>query len=286
MPRVRIRPLHRAGMRLRRWLIATDAYVRSTKYAKHAFRGVTYDTSGLPAATEVSLCLWPRAVRFVGRHDRTYATFGDRACHPAIVSYDHRTRQWSKPRQIGRTGAVDDSHGLPTLAIDGRDISTWSIGSHGGKQYVARSSAPEEIDRWDPPAVVAPDATYSDLYFVGDTLHIFHRERAGQWGFRTSGDGGKTWSEFRAVCQAFTEPYSGVFYPGLSLGERKTRCRSCTCFGSTTAPRAGRTCTTPSRPTGATPGSGPTASRSDSRSSTARVIGCTGATPTGGSTAS
>jgi len=202
-------------------VIATDAYVRSAKYEKHAFRGVTYDSSGLPAATMVSLCLWPRAVRFVGQHDRTYVVFGDRGCHPAIVSYDHGSRQWSKPRKIGRTGVVDDSHGLPTLAISREGYLHVVFGSHGGKQYVTRSTVPEEIDQWEPPTVVAPGATYSDVYFVADTLHIFHRERAGAWGFRTSGDGGRSWSDFRAVCQAFTKPYSGVFYPGLSLGNER-----------------------------------------------------------------
>jgi len=202
-------------------VIATDCYVRSVKYEKHSFHGVTYDTSGLPSATMVSACLWPRAVRFVGQHDRTYVTFGDPECHPAIVFYDHRAKKWSKPRQVGKTGVVDDSHGLPTLAINHEGYLHVVFGSHGGKQYVTRSSVPEETDRWDPTAVVAPNATYSDLYFVGDTFHIFHRGQPGAWGFRTSDDGGKSWSDFRGVCRDFTKPFKGVFYPALSLGTAK-----------------------------------------------------------------
>ncbi|MCX8038598.1 MAG: BNR repeat-containing protein [Candidatus Sumerlaeia bacterium] len=199
-------------------LVATDTYVRSDKYQKIVFHGVPSGSSGLPAATTASICIWPRAIRFVGRHDRTYITFGDRRCHPAIVFYDHRSRRWSKPRQISTTGVTDDTHGLPTLAVNRQGYLHVVFGSHNSPQYAIRSSAPEQIERWEPPTVVASRATYSDLFFVGDSLHIFHRDGSGAWGFRNSNDGGKTWSELRAVCRRFNRPFNGEFYPGVSIG--------------------------------------------------------------------
>lgn len=202
-------------------LVATDTYVRSDRYKQIVFHGVPSGSSGLPSATTASICLWPRAIRFVGQHDRTYITFGDRLCHPAIVFYDHRRRRWSKPRQISTVGVVDDTHGLPTLAISKQGYLHVVFGSHNSPQYATRSAVPEEIERWEPPIVVATKATYSDLFFVGDTLHIFHRDQAGAWGLRTSNDGGKTWSELRAVCRRFTSPYNGEFYPGIATGKEE-----------------------------------------------------------------
>ena len=132
-------------------VITTDTYVRPMKYAKHRYGSdLVVNTSGLPSATQVSGSIRPLGVHFVGQHDRTYIVFGERRCHPAIVFYDHRTKHWSKPRRIGKTGAVDDSHGLPSIAIDSKGYLHVVFGSHGGKQYVIRSSAPEDITQNSP----------------------------------------------------------------------------------------------------------------------------------------
>jgi hypothetical protein len=198
-------------------LVASDTFVRSMKYDSN---WVAPGSSGLGAATSAIAYQRPKAIRFLGKHDRTYIVLGDRVCHPAIVFFDHRTRQWSTPRRFGTTEVEDDAHGLPGIALDDRGHVHAIYGAHGTKMYAARSANPEDIGSWTAPVAASHRGTYSTVFFVEDALHLFLRERELGWGFKASRDGGKTWPEMQVACRPFQDP-AGVFYPVVWIGQEK-----------------------------------------------------------------
>jgi hypothetical protein len=198
-------------------VVATGTYVRSAKYDSN---WAAPNSSGLGSATSCIAYQRAKAVRFVGQHDRTYLVLGDSACHPVIVYFDHRSRQWSKPVRFGVTEVKDDAHGLPAIAVDEQGFIHALYGAHGTKMYATRSSRPEAIDAWTPPTLASTGGTYSTVFFVKETLYLFLREQGARWGFKTSRDGGRTWSDMRVVCRAFSAP-AGVFYPVVWIGEER-----------------------------------------------------------------
>ena len=196
---------------------ATGTYVQSVKYDSS---WSAPNSSGLGSATSCIAYQRPKAVRFVGQHDRTYIVLGDNVCDPVIAHFDHRSRQWSRPVRFGATEVKDDAHGLPAIVVNKEGYIHAVYGAHGTKMYATRSSQPEEIDAWAPPVLASSRGTYSTVFFAGDTLCLFLREQGGQWGFKTSQDGGRTWSDLRVVCRDFPDP-AGSFYPVVWIGAER-----------------------------------------------------------------
>jgi len=187
--------------------VAYDGYVRPSSFGA---------TTGLPEATADAYEI-PKAVHFVGRHDRTYLVYGNVNSDPMILFYDHAINKWLAPVQVGATGVPYDAHGNPCLAISPDGYLHVLYGSHGGAHHLRRSSNPEDITAWDPVRTISPSATYAYAFFVGNTLYWFHRSTPG-WGFRTSDDGGVTWSDFHLVMSHYP---TGTPYPIWGIGNEK-----------------------------------------------------------------
>jgi len=176
--------------------------------------------AGLPDATSENYNT-PHAIRFEGRHNRTYVVYGDVHSNPFITFFDHQGKRWAVPQQVGTSATQNDSHSNPALAISKDGFLYVVYGAHNAEQNIRRSVRQEDISEWGPVQVVSPKATYANMYFLGDTLYLFHRDtQSGKplWGFRTSNDGGATWSELQPVFDQFPDGY--IAYPNMYIEQR------------------------------------------------------------------
>jgi hypothetical protein len=174
-------------------VVADSAYV----YTRVEGRSASWIPYGLGSSAQS-----PKAIRFVGRHDRTYVVYADRNAHPMICYYDHLADRWSDPVRVGRSSRPGNPHSVPALAITADGHLHVFYGSHGSVDLMRRSSMPESTARWDSLRVVSSMATYHNVFAVGDVLYLLQRDRTSReprWGLKVSSDGGETWSAHREL---------------------------------------------------------------------------------------
>jgi hypothetical protein len=187
---------HRAAPAPPPLLVATDAYVRP---AVKGFAG------GLPEATADAYST-PKAVRFVGAHDRTYITYGNTRTDPMITFYDHREKRWAAPVNAGQSTRPGDAHSNAALTVDGDGRLYLVYGGHHTGHVLRRSARPEDISAWEPEQPLSAKATYSNVGFVADTLYWFGRQEWGEWGWMACRDGGRSRSPFQIVFRPYARP--------------------------------------------------------------------------------
>lgn len=144
----------------------------------------------------------PKAIHFVGEHDRTYFVYADSRAHPMLGYYDHRAREWAPPVQVGTSSRPLNAHGNPALAITPDGTLHVFYGAHTSADYVRSSGSPESITDWGPEVITSDAGTYHNVWTVGERLVLWQRERLGDqsiWGIRTSDDLGRTWSALAPV---------------------------------------------------------------------------------------
>lgn len=135
-------------------------------------------------------------------NNRTYVVYPDAAQNPVAACYDHASRKWSEPVVAGRKPLKSDDHGNPAMLIDHGGYLHMFYGCHGGPMRYVRSTGPEDITRWREMPDAAPHATYPQVMQMTDgTIYLFYRAggHTADWVYRTSGDGGDTWSRETAV---------------------------------------------------------------------------------------
>lgn len=189
-------------------VVATDAFVRT---AVRGFNG------GLPEATADGFSA-PKAVRFIGRHDRTYVVYANERTDPMITFFDHRDRRWASPVNVGKSTMPGDAHSNAALAIDHVGRIYIVYGGHHSSHVLRRSAQPENITEWEPERLLSPKATYSNIFVLGDILYWFGRLERGRWGLMACRDGGKSLSRVDVVFEPYVRSNGRfVAYPIVHL---------------------------------------------------------------------
>lgn len=141
---------------------------------------------------------------------------------PYIWAYDHETKAWQGPVQVGQNQLPpSDQHGNPSLIIDDDGyIHVW-YGGHGhrtSEHVYARSANPGDISEWIHPKFdtkltypmpcVLSDGTVAVMYRRGN--HSMPGSDA--WLYRFSSDNGQTWSQPRVIVQRMTRATDADVY--------------------------------------------------------------------------
>lgn len=157
------------------------------------------------------------------RHGKTFVVYPDKDQNPVTAVYDHALRRWSEPVVAGRKSLVTDDHGNPAMLIDRKGYLHVFYGCHGGPMRYVRSVRPEDISEWKDMPEPAPRATYPQVFEMADgTIFLFYRNgnHTDDWVYRTSGDGGDTWSGETVVIDGV--PPRECWYVQLARGPGET----------------------------------------------------------------
>ena len=154
------------------------------------------------------------AARYHGTHDRTYFTWGDKTLGNGTVCinyYDHDTSVLGVPVYMG-WGIGTDAHNSPALHIipsgtyAGYILVVWKDTS--GNMLLRRSSNPEDLDNWDSPQTITGSGLYRQLVHIGDGKDALFDVEGNivpdnyyNFGYRTTSDGGQTWSSRTVIVQ-------------------------------------------------------------------------------------
>ena len=169
-------------------------------------------------------CLDPRAVRFVGEHDRTYTGWNDPSTGDVVVAYlDASGESASK---VIREALLKDDHIAPALLIlpDGHILAFYT--SHPGDyMWMRRSTNPEDITSWEAEQTIAynPDhITYPNPVRLNNgRIYVFYRAGVSDNGdihYVYSDDDGSTWSGDTALTEwGGANPYFKVAAVGNEI---------------------------------------------------------------------
>lgn len=148
----------------------------------------------------------------------TYVAYQGENLDPYVAAYDHKKDQWTGPYKAGINLLGQllpnkvDSHGKPTLVVDGEGYIHLVFGGHGGvpemgnnplgnhhagKQIHVRSKKPLDISEWEVIDNITPFGTYSQLFKMdnGDIYLIFrHGAHRSNWVYQVSNDNCRTFS--------------------------------------------------------------------------------------------
>lgn len=140
----------------------------------------------------------PQALRY---NDVIYIVYQANAdgpeAHPHIVTYDLGNAYWSEPVRIGTVDHYDH-HFAPVMWFDDDGHIHVLYNCHvvdGGTHMI--SGRPESIDEWREGPEIAGSISYPRLHRIEDgTLLLYYRTfgHMGYWTYRTSEDGGYTWT--------------------------------------------------------------------------------------------
>src|SRR3989304_5094775 len=138
---------------------------------------------------------------------KTYVVFLGTASVPSstylvyITSYDHASGAWATPISIATGSIVADDHSAPSLFIDPSGFLHVFYGAHDSSIEYIKSTNPYDTSSWT--TMADPEsgtATYPSPFSYSSNIWLRYREGGGStfddWGYRTSADGGSTWSGF------------------------------------------------------------------------------------------
>ncbi len=80
--------------------------------------------------------------------DQTIVAYQGYAMNPFVAAYDHATKLWSAPVQVGTSSISDDAHGGPSLVVDAEGYIHIFYGAHGGALRHARTVLPHDPAAW------------------------------------------------------------------------------------------------------------------------------------------
>jgi hypothetical protein len=135
--------------------------------------------------------------------------------HPIIDVYDIGKKNW-----IGSVLALDfglgaDTHGNPSICIDGEGHLHIFFGFHGAGMKHIRSVAPYNIHSWEEMPSPTPHATYSQSICMADgCLYLFYPAggHKAPWSLRISNYNGKKWSTQESIIEMRQAFVSDVDY--------------------------------------------------------------------------
>lgn len=173
----------------------------------------------------------PRAIRYVGKRERTYFAYlgGPTGKDIVAAAYDHGTRSLSTT--VVEKSFSNDDHTNPSLMVrnDGRLLLFWA-GHNGDTIRYTVSCDPESVASFGPRRTIeGKSVTYPNPVRSPDDpekLYIFYRDRTyrrdatndkygymgdGDLYYRVSGDDGATWSEETRIVTPPDGHYSMYF---------------------------------------------------------------------------
>lgn len=126
----------------------------------------------------------------------TYFVFGNERNAPAIGSYDHDTRTYTRPVVLG-ANTDGDAHRNPTLLLDDTGHLFVFYGAHNDPTRVLRSDRPYEAGAWRKcAAIVDPTTSYPQPYqLLPGEVFVSYRERSSGWRSRVSRSNVETWED-------------------------------------------------------------------------------------------
>jgi hypothetical protein len=129
--------------------------------------------------------------------------------HPHLRAYDCRTRTWSRVVRLGENPPRYDHHLAPVVWMDDAEHLHVLYGCHitPGTHLIARRS--RVIDDWREGPRIAASISYPTVVPVhGGRLLLFYRGlgHLGFWAYRTSGDGGHSWTDARRLIDFDRDP--------------------------------------------------------------------------------
>ncbi len=170
---------------------------------RNAFAKVQRD--GKPYNTFYNYYVAPHAVVENGR---VFTAHQNGQGRPVVMAYDVAERRWDGPVVASDEGLGSDTHGNPSLAIDGDGYLHLFFGCHGRRMLHVRSTRPHDIHQWSDAPSPTPRATYPESMRMADG-RIFLFYRAGghpePWSLRISSDNAATWSEAEKIVELRTD---------------------------------------------------------------------------------
>lgn len=172
----------------------------------------------------------PRAMRYVGDHDRTYTGWVTRGGDIVVASYDHQTGDVTETTL--HADFQKDDHDAPTFFVDREDRLLVFYTIHGGPEiHHRRSEDPESVASFGPDRTIAPSSshTYPDPRRIGDRLYLFYRNENGSVAYVVSDDDGRSWADERelvttdgrdwCVYRKLSAVHDGMIDMGLTFAE-------------------------------------------------------------------
>jgi hypothetical protein len=164
----------------------------------------------------------PMAV-FAPEANGTFFVFGDRYNRPCIAFFDHRLGKFSPPLALGKN-PDGNAHRNPTLLIDEDGLLYVFYGYASGNQplHVLRSVAPYDITNWVKQTDVVPRAaSYPQPWQLeSGEITVVYRVPKG-WCCRTTGDGGRTWSQPTSIVEFSDYEFCSTAY-AMTVAENGT----------------------------------------------------------------
>jgi len=168
-----------------------------------------------------STVIAPHAVVARGK---VYCAFQDTKGRPVVMVYEVARKRWGDPAYASDFGLGKDAHGNPSICLDRRGFVHIFYGCHGRNMRYARSKRPYDVGEWEDQPPPTHRATYPQSMLMADgAIFLFYRAGGHMepWTFRSSGDGGESWSQPEKVIEMRLAPPDplaaayGSFHPGV-----------------------------------------------------------------------
>lgn len=166
------------------------------------------------AGGKATYSAWHRSMAWHAREvEKTFFVFGAKGNRPAVGYYDHADKCFACPGILGEN-PDGNAHRNPALLIDEEGYIHVFYGYHGGAQpiHVLRSTAPYDVSEW----VVMQQMTDGGgsypqpAQLLPGEILVPHRTPGG-WGFRVTGDGGRTWEKPVELAAFQCDGYPSVY---------------------------------------------------------------------------
>lgn len=196
-------------LRARRWAIIVAIAVALGASA-HAYAPARASASGVAPyivgnaskdAIFMEMAIHPQAIY---RDGVTYIAYQGPDLDPWVIAYDHATKSWRGPVRAGINSLKTDTHGAPALYIDAAGYIHVFFGGHYTPLLHSRSVRPGDISSFTRMPDIAAKFTYPQVFTMPDgRVGLFYRGAVPsgpspssqmEWQYRTSSDGGNTWS--------------------------------------------------------------------------------------------
>jgi len=156
---------------------------------------------------------YPQAI-YVASQNKTYIVFQTNNVGRHIIEYDHTTHTFQNETDIGgyRLTSGQIGHGAPALGIDGDGYLYVFYGSHCSPQYYKKSTNPYDITSWGSEQTLVSEATYPQVFWTDNKLWVFYRNGNEEWAYKTTSNGGSTWSSETEITDFDSQPnFWGVY---------------------------------------------------------------------------
>jgi len=138
-------------------------------------RWLAFATNGIGSPCHYSIS--PRGVYF---NDKTFVTYQGTGLDPYAIEYDHATKTWSAPTQIGVNPLVADHHGVPSIFRNDAGYLFAFYGCHDSAVQWAKTTNTDDISAWNDLGGLGASHTYPIVEKdTAGNLYLFLRGNLG-----------------------------------------------------------------------------------------------------------